>query len=217
MIKTLIGFAIGLGVGSIASIKIYRKKIDHEANEEVKEVIDRFTEIKYKLEMDYESKLEQMQQQIDKNEAKVESVEDLEQEYINSEEEVKTESKYVDYSHYSEDTVSKIDELYVDPYVITTDEFGEYDDYEQSDLLLFDGGTLAYDDDDKTKVVDVEELVGTDALETPGEMYLQLETYKITSGEYGNDFICVRNDNIKTDFRITKQYVSYSSIKEGGN
>ena len=106
------------------------------------------------------------------------------------------EEEYVDYSTTTEsDTTEK--EVPVDrPYVITPEEFGEFDDYERISLTYYADDKLAYEDDEL--VDDVDELVGEDSLSQ--------------FGVYEDDSVFVRNDAKKCDYEILLDQRNYFDV-----
>lgn len=85
------------------------------------------------------------------------------------------------------------------PYVISPEEFGEFDDYETIDLIFYADGILADDNDDL--VEDLEEVVGFSSL--------------THFGEFEEDTVFVRNDRLKCDFEILRDQRSYKDAIEG--
>jgi hypothetical protein len=82
------------------------------------------------------------------------------------------------------------------PYVISPDEFGEFDDYEQIGLNYFSDKVLTYDDDEL--IDDVDDIVGCDSLSR--------------FGDYEDDSIFVRNDRLKCDYEILLDHRKYSDV-----
>lgn len=81
------------------------------------------------------------------------------------------------------------------PYVISPDEFGEMD-YAIISLTYFADGVVV---NDKNKIVaNVDELIGEESL--------------THFGEYEDDSVFVRNDGLKIDFEILRDYRNYSEI-----
>ncbi len=72
------------------------------------------------------------------------------------------------------------------PYVITPEEFGEFEDYERISLTYYADQILADDDDEL--IENVEEIVGFESLSH--------------FGEYEDDSVFVRNDRLKCDYEI---------------
>lgn len=82
-----------------------------------------------------------------------------------------------------------------EPYVITPDEFGEMD-YAIISLTVFADGVVV---NDRDKIVtNINELIGEESL--------------THFGEYEDDSVFVRNDALKIDFEILKDYRNYSEI-----
>lgn len=87
-----------------------------------------------------------------------------------------------------------------DPYVISPYDFGELDDYSQVELTYYADGTL--EDEDYNVIKDYEELIGRDALNT--------------FGEYEDDAVFVRNERLRADFQILKDYRTYEQARSVG-
>lgn len=97
------------------------------------------------------------------------------------------EAQYTDYA--DPDKIVEERKKPVDrPYVISPDEFGEFDDYENISLSFFADGILA--DDEFNIVDDPEDIVGSD-----------FATRIDISGE---DVVYVRNDAMKCDYEIAR-------------
>ena len=117
------------------------------------------------------------------------NIEDENKENINK----KEYCDIIDRFGYSEDDIKDEES----PYVISPDEFGEIDEYEQITLFYYDDKKLADDMDEL--VEDVDNTVGYDSLER--------------FGEYEDDVVYVRNDRLKSDFEILLSLKKYSEIK----
>lgn len=81
-------------------------------------------------------------------------------------------------------------------YVITPEEFGEFDEYEKISLTYYDDQILADENDDI--VEDIEETIGIDSL--------------THFGEYEDDSVFVRNDIRKCDYEILLDHRNYSDV-----
>ena len=100
---------------------------------------------------------------------------------------------YINYSECSEKDSAKTD---IEPYIISPEEFGEYDDYNRISLTYYADGILA---DDCDELVDhIEETVGID--------------FFSHFGEYEDDSVFVRNDRTKTDYEILLDRRKYSDV-----
>lgn len=82
------------------------------------------------------------------------------------------------------------------PYVISPEEFGEYDDYERITFTYYADGVLA--DDCDQIVDDYDDIVGND--------------FSDHFGEYEQDSVYVRNDERKTDYEILLSLSSYKEL-----
>ena len=87
-----------------------------------------------------------------------------------------------------------------EPKVISPYDFGELDGYHQIELTYYADGFL--EDDDYNIVEDAEELLGPDALNS--------------FGEYEEDAVFVRNDFLRTDFQILRDYRTYEEARSAG-
>ena len=86
------------------------------------------------------------------------------------------------------------------PYVISPDEFSEYDEYETQSLDYYADGVLA--DNMGNVVEDVDSMVGRESL--------------THFGEYEDDAVHVRNDALKCDFEILRDLRNYSDVYQSG-
>lgn len=102
---------------------------------------------------------------------------------------------YVNYSDISKEEEGGSD-MTNKPYVIKPEEFGEEFDYDAETLRYYADGVLA---DDWGNVIDnVDELVGVESL--------------THFGEYEEDSVFVRNDDLKSDYEILLDLRNYSDI-----
>lgn len=82
------------------------------------------------------------------------------------------------------------------PYVISPDDFGEFEDYSRISLVYYADQILADDDDEL--VDDIDNTVGIDSLSH--------------FGEYEDDSVFVRNDALKCDYEILLDTRKYSEV-----
>lgn len=82
------------------------------------------------------------------------------------------------------------------PYTISPNEFAELEDYEVCTLLYFQDEVLT--DDDNNVIDDPDDIVGLTSLES--------------FGEYEEDSVYVRNDKLKCDYEILRDYRNYSDV-----
>ena len=109
-----------------------------------------------------------------------------------------SDEKYTNYSSVVDIKTdsSNVEDDVEEPYVISPEEFGEMYDYEKISLTYFADGTLADDADEV--IEDVDEIVGSDALDH--------------FGEYEDDSVYVRDDRKMVDYEIlmdTRNYKDY--------
>ena len=84
----------------------------------------------------------------------------------------------------------------IKPYVISPEEFGEFEDYERISLSYYADQILADEDDEK--VEDVDNVVGLESL--------------THFGEFEDDSVFVRNDRLKCDYEILLDQRTYSDV-----
>ena len=82
------------------------------------------------------------------------------------------------------------------PYVISPEEFDMEEDYDTESLTYYTDDILADDNDDI--IEDVENVVGTD--------------FKNRFGEFEDDTVFVRNERLRTDYEICRDYRPYSNV-----
>lgn len=82
------------------------------------------------------------------------------------------------------------------PYVISPEEFGSRDDYETVSLTYYSDGVVA--DDMDYRVDDLDSIVGIESL--------------TRFGEYEDDSVFVRNDELKTDYEILLDTRRYADV-----
>lgn len=86
--------------------------------------------------------------------------------------------------------------MYIDPYVISPDEFGEDEEYEKINLTYYSDGVLADENDEV--VDDVDAKVGIDSLDT--------------FGRFEEDSVHVKNDYLKCYYEILRDERTYEDI-----
>ena len=189
-VKNFIIFAAGAAIGSVITWNFVKAKYEQIANEEITSVKDT-----------YAKKLEEIRDREIEDELGEDDEDDFYEEDKDEEEfsEGDMENYYDavrEYEHNDYDNSAQ-NELEVDkPYVISPEEFGEFDNYEQISLTYYDDGYLADDMDDL--VEDVEDIIGWELLNH--------------IGEYEEDAIHIRNDSLKTDYEILRVMDRYSDI-----
>ena len=104
------------------------------------------------------------------------------------------------YNTYYRGPTKEVDEM-DEPYVIKPEIFGEEDDYEEVSLTYYADGVLCDERDNR-----IEDIAGT-----VGEDYAE------HFGDYEDDSVFVRNDRLKTDFEILKDWRNYSDLDKRGD
>lgn len=84
------------------------------------------------------------------------------------------------------------------PYVISPDEFGEFEDYDTISLTYYADQILV--DDGGNKIEDVDDVVGMESL--------------THFGEYEDDSVFVRNNGLKCDYEILMDERTYSEARK---
>lgn len=85
------------------------------------------------------------------------------------------------------------------PYVITPEEFDEYEGYETVSLTYYADGVVTDEDDEPIPEKDYDYLFGAESL--------------THFGEYEEDSVFVRNDVIKADYEILRDLRNYADIE----
>ena len=195
-------FAAGAAIGSAVTWKVIKTKYEKIAQEEIESVkeafADQITNLQEQIDdystMDEVEELADRARQIDWN-----ALEDLDEE----DDEREPDDGMNDYARLVDEYTNKkggADDMAQRPYVISPYDFGELDGYSQVDLTYYADGTL--EDEDYTIVTDVDELIGSDSL--------------FTFGEYEDDAVFVRNDRLRADFQILKDYRTYEEARSTG-
>lgn len=197
-LKGVLIFVLGAAAGSLATWKLIEKKYKDIAQEEIDSVKDTFSKMKKN---EYPDKLEDYPD--------FEEFDDSD-DYDDVEEEPKPEQKidrnnkpdiveyakilsetgYTNYAERQDKKEKKGVEPVEDerPYVISPDEFGEKDGYENVTLTYYADGVLT--DYFDNVISNVDEVVGFDSLDH--------------FGEYEDDVVFVRNEKMETDYEILR-------------
>ena len=189
-------FIFGAAVGSVVTWQYTKKKYEQIAQEEIDSVKETFSKLKEVKSKDNES---------DENNNARTIVERAKDKPSILEYAAKLHKQgYTNYSNtdsLSEDSnvsEEEVDENMINdkPYVISPDEFGEFDDYDVISLTYYADQVLADENDEL--VEDIEETVGFESLNT--------------FGQYEDDSVFVRNDRLKCDYEILLDQRKYSDV-----
>lgn len=196
----VIVFCLGATAGSLLTWKLIEKKYKDLADEEIQSVIDTFNERK------------EIEKNIEKVETFTEKIENPTVEVVKaSPKAIENYTKYTEKLGYNLD-ISKEDGVivsedkdgsiyvepgvdYVAPYVISPDEFGETQYYDAKSWTLYTDSIIT---NEVGEIVDDPETYIGDALNH--------------FGEYEDDSVHVRNENVECDYEIIKVDVSFEEI-----
>lgn len=188
-IKNVLLFTAGLIMGSVVTWKMTKDKYEQWANDEIRMMREY-----------YNQKEEEYYEEEDLDEEPIEAEVRTERstkpdltEYTSK----LNESGYTDYSEISkkdeeEDNESDMEEK---PYVISPEEFGDFDDYETIELTYYKNGYVTDDQDILMSNDEVEEAIGWNNI--------------TRIGEYEEDALHVRNEKRKTDYEILQVFDDY--------
>ena len=171
--KVIFSFLIGATVGSIATWKLLKTKYEQIAQEEIDSVKDVYSK-------NYRN-----------NEDDIENIKDIpdEQNPINEIDDKPDLSIYTaklkEQGYLKDEEEGGTDEM-EKPYVISPEEYGEIDDYNLYSYTYYADKVLA--DENNEPIEDVDSIIGLESLKH--------------FGEYGDDSVYVRNDELKADYEI---------------
>ena len=120
--------------------------------------------------------------------------ESIPEEEMSEYDKIVNENGYVNYSIKKD--VKKEEKNVDEPYVISPEEFDENEDYNTVSLTYYADGVLT--DERDNVIVDVDSIVGEDSLNH--------------FGEYEDDSVFVRNDELQTDYEILLDTRNYGDI-----
>lgn len=192
-------FAVGVGVGIASTWQFFKKKYEQKSNEDAASVKEAFNRMKEELQQK-DNKFINPSDDFNKTKQQVA--------HIPEKPDISEYAKMIrnkgyeptDYSKSmvsaEEEDMSKDDSEYKAPYVISPDEFGMEDEYDQIGLMYYADHILADDNDDL--VEDIETTVGIESLSH--------------FGEYDDDCVYVRNERLKVDYEILRSLKTYSEV-----
>lgn len=177
-------FILGAAVGYIVTWKYFEKKYEQIAQDEIDSVKEVFSKREIDISDDEDSKTKA--ERAKEKPSVVEYAARLREQgyttnYSNGENNEKEESKPM------------VDDS---PYVISPEEFGDQEDYDEISLTYYTDKRLADENDEL--VEDVDNVVGLDSLNR--------------FGEYEDDSVFVRNDWLKCDYEILLDQRKFSDV-----
>lgn len=175
-------FAFGATLGSVITWRLLDSKYKQMAQDEINEVRDIYLSKEKELKHENEPAEDT---EMDKNEKD-----------SSTKKEYTTMLTDLKYKGTSEDTNTEEDhDMTNEPYVISPEEFGEKD-YDTVSLTYYSDGVL--EDDFGNIIENIEGTIGIDSLNT--------------FGEYEDDSVFVRNDDLETDYEILLDVRSYREM-----
>ena len=109
--------------------------------------------------------------------------------------------EYIDYTDFFNSGLKEEEEVVTTnvPYVISHEEFGEFEDYGKVDLIYYNDGVLVEDGTDEV-IEDINEVIGLESLKH--------------FGEHEEETVHVRNDELKTDYEVLLDARNYAELEE---
>lgn len=180
-------FVLGAAVGSVVTWQYTKKKYEQIAQEEIDSVKEIFSRRESAADVEIVTP-EPQTAKVGKPEEKPDI----------SEYAARLEREgYTNYSNASAgEKKEEREAMEMKPYVISPDEFGEFEAYERISLSYYADQILADEDDEK--VEDVDNVVGLESL--------------THFGEFEDDSVFVRNDRLKCDYEILLDQRTYSDV-----
>lgn len=195
--KNLLCFVAGAAVGSVVTWKLIEKKYKDLADEEIESVKETFKNRKQRITKD-EVK-ETVEKVINKWKEPKETVEDIViAEGYSTEDEEETEED--DESNYTVDVDPGVEVIV--PYVITPEQFGEFNEYGTKTLTYYADNVLTDEIDNPITSGEMETMIGPDALDH--------------FGEYEDDSVYIRDEMNEMDYEILKSEKMFSEIPKRG-
>ena len=195
--KNLLFFVAGAAIGSIATWKLIEKKYKDLADEEIESVIETFKNRKPRITKD--NVKETVEKVINKYKEPKEIVEDIvtsERYSIENEEEIDED----DESNYTINVDNDVE--VITPYVITPEQFGEYNEYGTKTLTYYADNVLTDEIDNPITSDEMVIMIGPDALDH--------------FGEYEDDSVYIRDETNEMDYEILKSEKMFSEIPKRG-
>ena len=197
-LKGVLIFVLGAAAGSLATWKLIEKKYKDIAQEEIDSVKDTFSKMKkneYPDKLEDYPDFEEFDDSDDSDDVEEEPKPEQKIDRNNKPDIVEyakilSEACYTNYAERQDKKEKKGVEPVEDerPYVISPDEFGEKDGYENVTLTYYADGVLT--DYFDNVISNVDEVVGFDSLDH--------------FGEYEDDVVFVRNEKMETDYEILR-------------
>lgn len=187
---TLVSFIIGAAIGSIVTWQYVKKKYEQLAQEEINSVKEVFSKKETPLDNGDNIRINTAYKVTEKPDISAYAAKLNNLGYTNYSDSEKVKAKEIPEIDSEEEEASS------SPYVISPENFGEFEDYETISLTYYADQVLTDEVDEE--IDDVDNTVGLDSLSH--------------FGEYEDDSVFVRNDNIKCDYEILLDRRKYSDV-----
>ena len=206
-------FAAGAAIGSAVTWKVVKTKYERLAQEEINSVKEAYADMLTNLQeqVDDYSTVDEAEAWTDRAAKavvcadRVTHIDWSDYEDLDEEEEDEPDGDFSDYARLTNQYKNEkggAEDMARDPYVISPYDFGELDGYSQVELTYYADGTLEDEDYNIIAESEVNELIGRDSL--------------YTFGEYEDDAVFVRNEHLRADFQILKDYRTYAEARSVG-
>lgn len=183
-LTNIVIFAAGAAIGSAVTWKILKDRYEQIAQEEIDSV-----KAAYSGRTQSDEPVEKEEDILEETDEEVNALTDI-RKYAT----MIQKQGYVDYANTGK-PAKEVDNVNA-PFVIPPEEFGERDGYETISLIYFADGVLT--DDDYEIVEDVDNVVGRESLNH--------------FGEYEDDSVFVRNDELTADYEILLDQRNYRDV-----
>ena len=203
-LKSVFLVAVGAAIGSAVTWKVLKTKYEMKAQEEINDVKDAFKQRLREIEGDADitEAPDEEEEENPYEPVALTVARDMKRQNLPGIFEYSETLKNEQYTDYTEvQTSMKFDEegdstMADGPYIISPEDFGENDDYDVISLTYYADGVLA--DDRDMPVDDVTAIVGRD--------------FASHFGEYEDDSVFVRNDELKADYEILRDVRKYDHV-----
>ena len=192
--KNLLYFVTGAAIGSVVTWKLIEKKYKDLADEEIESVKETFKNRK-QIKINDKETSEKFITKYKDSKDKIEDIVSNEKYNIENKEEI-DDDEY----NYTIDVNEGVE--FVNPHIITPEEFGEYNEYKIKTLIYYADNVLTDEDDNPITSLEMEEMIGIDSLDH--------------FGEYEDDSVYVRDENNEIDYEILRSEKMFSEIPKIG-
>ena len=180
-------FTTGAVVGSVVTWKFVKTKYERLAQEEIESVKEAFARYSGPQDKDEADEIQNECTDVDENGVPVEGEDEDPQDHMQRMYEYEAELHRLGYVSAASQEEGRAEPVYLAPYVISPDDFGE-EGYDTEMLTYYADGVL---EDEYWNVVDnIEDVIGTD--------------FEDHFGEYANETVFIRNEKLRIDYEVTQ-------------